>query len=121
MHKVIAFTITIAVVYLMCNTAVSANAKTEISPETAEQVLLRLLFHPAYDAIEDYYGEPRQYWKDSILSIREVPDSPYYEVVMKAETFYGPHNPPYGIEIMTFYVSYGNVELKSFEHKDDPN
>lgn len=105
----------------MFNTAVSADTKNEISPETTEQVLLRLLFHPAHDAIEEYYGEPRQFWKDSILSIQKVPDTPYYEVVMQAETFYGPHNPPYGIETMTFNVSYGNVELKGFEHKGEPD
>jgi len=104
----------------MLNAAASATTKNEISSEATEQVLLRLLYHPAFDAIKEYYGEPRQYWKDSILSIQKVPDTTYYEVVMQAETFYGPHNPPYGIETMTFYVSYGDVELKNFEHQDEP-
>jgi hypothetical protein len=102
------------------NAAASAATQVETATETTEQVLLRLLFYPAHDAIEEYYGEPRQYWRDSILSVQKVPDTPYYEVIMQAETFYGPHNPPYGIETMTFYVSYGNVELKSFEHQDEP-
>lgn len=115
MRKAIAFTISIAAFFLMLNAA--ASATSEMSAEATEQVLLRLLFHPAHEAIEEYYGEPKQYWHGSILSIKKIPDTPYYEVVMQAETFHGPHNPPYGIETMTFYVRYGNIELKKFEHQ----
>jgi len=104
----------------MLSTAVSAATKNEMSSDAAEQVLLRLLFYPAFNAIEKYYGEPRRFWKDNILSIQIVPDTPYYEVVMQVEIFCGPHNPPYGIETMTFYVSYGYVELEGFEHQDEP-
>ncbi|MEA4964604.1 MAG: DUF3888 domain-containing protein [Oscillospiraceae bacterium] len=119
MRKAIAITITIAAVCILFPTAVSAETKTECSSE--EQVLLRLLYDPAYDAIEEYYGEPRQYWQDRILRVRKVPDTPYYEVVMQAETFDGLHNPPYGMETMTFYVSYGDVILKSYEHREEPD
>lgn len=87
-------------------------------PEVMEQTILRLLFTPVYDAIKDYYGEPRQYWQDKLLSIQKVPNGPYYEAVMQVETFFGPHNPPYGLETLTFYISYGKVELKSFIHAD---
>lgn len=104
----------------MLNAAASAATEVETATEPTEQVLLRLLFYPAHDAIKEYYGEPRQYWRDSILSVQKVPDTPYYEVIMQVETFYGPHNPPYGIETITFYVSYGHVELKNFEHQDEP-
>jgi hypothetical protein len=119
-RKAIAFTITIAAVCFMLNTVVSAATINGISSEDYERVLLRLLSDAAHDAIEKYYGEPRQYLDDTILSIRTIPDTSYYEVVMQAETFYGPHNPPYGIETMTFYISYGKVELKKYEHQDKP-
>lgn len=104
----------------MLNAAVSTATEVETPTETTEQVLLRLLFNPAHDAMEEYYGESRQYWRDSILSVQKVPDTPYYEVIMQAETFHGAHNPPYGLETMTFYVSYGNVELKNYKHQDKP-
>ncbi len=84
-----------------------------------EQVILRLLFEHVYEAIRDYYGEPRQYWRDELVSVCKVLGGPYYEVVMQVETFFGPHNPPYGIETMTFYISYGKVELRSFVHQDE--
>ena len=115
MQKATSLPVPLAVVGLIFATAVSAGAndKThEMSSEAANQTLLRLLFDPAYNAIKDYYGEPRQYWEDEILSVQEVPTSEYYEVVLQVETFYGPHNPPYGIETMTFYVSYSKVELE---------
>lgn len=123
MRKAAAFLLAILIVFPeLTLSAYAASAVTEVScpSDAAEQTLLRLLFQPVHDAIEAYYGEPRQFWNDKILSVQQVPNSPYYEVVLQAETFYGPHNPPYGIETMTFYVKYGSVELKKFEHQDDP-
>jgi len=119
MRKFTTFLIMVATVCLISVTTTSAETKKEISLDATVQTLLRLLSEPARDAIEDYYGEPRQYWKDNIISVQKVPNSSYYEVVMQVETFYGPHNPPYGIETMTFYVSYGEVMLKKFEHKGE--
>ena len=101
--------------------SVSANASGAEQPcVEAKETILRLLAHPVQQAITDYYGESRQYWNDEILAIKMVPRTPYYEVVVRVETFYGPHNPPYGIETISFYVSYGSVELKTFQHEDEP-
>lgn len=119
MRKAAAFFLAILIICPRLLSPVSAATEDTRSSEAAEQTLLRLLFQPAHDAIEAYYGAPRQYWRDKILCVQKVPDSPYYEVVLQAETFYGPHNPPYGIETMTFYVKYGSVELKKFEHRGD--
>lgn len=98
---------------------VFAKGSSEKSEEAMEQTILRLLSDPAFDAIQDYYGEPRQYWKDKLLSVQKAPNTSGYQVVMQVETFYGPHNPPYGIETMTFSIRYGEVELKSFKHQDE--
>ncbi len=119
MRKFAALVIIVAAVCLISIATTSADTKKEISLEDTEQTLLRLLSEPAQDAIKEYYGELRQYWRDEIISVQKVPNSYYYEVVMQVETFYGPHNPPYGIETMTFYVSYGEVVLKKFEHQDE--
>lgn len=120
MRKVTAFIAAMAAFALIFATSASSETQTEISSEASEQVILRLLFEPASDAIKNYYEEPRQYWRDKLLRVQRAPDLPYYEVVMQVETFYDPHNPPYGIETMTFYISYGKVELKEFEHQDEP-
>lgn len=46
----------------------------------------------------------------------------YYEVVIRVETFYGAHNPPYGLETMTFYVGpLDAVRLVNFDHQDEPD
>ena len=119
MRKFTALVITFVTVCLMSVTTTSAETKKEISLDASEQTLLRLLSGPVRNAIEDYYGEPRQYWNDEIISVQKVPNSYYYEVVMQVETFNGPHNPPYGIETMTFYISYGEVILKRFEHQGE--
>lgn len=121
MRKITILATAITVVGLMFTTAISAESQHKISSEIAEQTLLRLLYNPAREAIKEYYGEPRQYWREKILSARRVPNSAYYEVVMQAETFYGPHNPPYGIETMTFYIVPGEVTLHQFEHQDEPD
>lgn len=84
-----------------------------------EQVVIRLLADDAQEAVKEYYGERRQYMNDELLSVKKVPGTPYYAAVLRVETFYGPHNPPYGIETMTFYISYIGVELRGFEHQDD--
>ena len=119
MRKAIVLSITAAIVSLMFATSVFAKTQNEISCEDTEQVLLRLLYAPAQEAIAEYYGEPRQYWEGKILSVQK--GAPYYEVVMQVETFYGPHNPPYGIETMTFGIAAGKVKLQKFEHQDEPN
>ena len=87
-----------------------------------EQVILRLLHQPVKEAVNDYYDGPRQHWRQEVLSVQKFPQSPYYEVVIRVETFYGPHNPPYGLETMTFYVGpLDEVQLVNFEHRDEPD
>jgi len=107
-----------ATVLLSTATAVSGASKEPF--DAVEQVILRLLYQPTAAAVEDYYGERRQYWRQEILTVQKVPESPYYEVVIQVETFHGAHNPPYGLETMTFYVGpLDEVQLISFDHQDE--
>ena len=94
----------------------------ELPQDAAEQVILRLLHQPVREAVNDYYDEPRQYWREEVLNVQKVPQSPYYEAVIRVETFYGPHNPPYGLETMTFYGGpFDAVQLVKFDYQDEPN
>ncbi len=96
-------------------------ATGELSQERSnagDQVILRLLYQPTAAAVEEYYGEHRQYWRQEVLNVQKVPESPYYEVVIRVETFHGAHNPPYGLETMTFYIGpLDNVRLVKFDHQ----
>ena len=107
---------------ILLSTSAAAQSKSELPQDAMEQVILRLLHQPVKEAVNDYYDGPRQYWRQEVLSVQKVPQSPYYEVVIRVETFYGPHNPPYGLETMTFHVGpLDAVQLVNFDHKDEPD
>ena len=111
-----------AAVAILLSTGAAAQSKSELPQDAMEQVILRLLHQPVKEAVNDYYNEPRQYWEQEVLSVQKVPQSPYYEVVIRVETFYGAHNPPYGLETMTFYVGpLDAVRLVNFDHQDEPD
>lgn len=109
----------VAVVVLLSTGAATPELSQERADAT-EQIILRLMYQPTVAAIEDYYGEHRQYWRQEILNVQKVPESPYYEVVIQVETFHGAHNPPYGLETMTFYIGPLNeVQLVRFDHQEE--
>lgn len=74
----------------------------ELPQDAAEQAILRFLNQPVREAVNDYYDGSRQYWREEVFSTQKIAQSPYYEVVIRVETFNGPHNPPYGVKTMTF-------------------
>lgn len=119
--KIFAIGIIIAAAALLSMGAAATDSQEKQS-SAAEQVILRLLHQPTAMAVEDYYGECRQYWCQEILNVQKVPESPYYEVIIQLETFIGAHNPPYGLDTITFYVgSLDTVQLISFDHQDEPD
>lgn len=101
-------------------TGAAAEEEPQGLSAAAEQVILRLLHQPTTAAVEEYYGGHRQYWRQEVLNVQKVPESPYYEVVIQVETFYGAHNPPYGLETLTFYIGpLDNIQLASFVHQTE--
>ena len=120
MRRIIALTIGIIMLgFIMVTKATAVDSKKEVSVDAAEQVILDLLYQPTAEAVAEYYGEPTQFWHPEILSIRKVSDSRSHEVVIQVETFQGPHNPPYGLETITFYVSpTGQPLLVRYDHRD---
>lgn len=100
------------------STGAAAEKSLQKQSDAAEQVILRLLYHPTVAAVEEYYGERRQYWRQKIIDVQKLPESPYYKVIIQVETFHGVHNPPYGLETMTFYIGpLDNVQLVNFDHR----
>ena len=106
--------------FIMVTTATAVDSRKAISADAAEQVILDLLYQPTAAAVAEYYGEPTQFWHPEILSIQKGSVSQDHEVVIQVETFQGPHNPPYGLETMTFYVGpTGLPQLAHYEHRDE--
>lgn len=90
------------------------------SSEAMEQAILALLTDETFEAVQDYYGEPKQYMDPTLLSLKKISEYPdCFEAVIQVESFYGPHNPPYGIETITFHIQYDKVTLVNFQHQDD--
>lgn len=121
MRKIAAIAIAIfAVMSILLSANAAADSSKEISEDISEKLILRLLHQPTVSAVDTYYGEHRQYWQQELLSVQKIPQSPYYEVIIQVETFCGAHNPPYGIEAMTFHVGIsGEAQLVSFDHQDE--
>lgn len=120
MRKLKTFSIGVmAVAAVLLSTGAATQELSQERSDAEDQVILRLLYQPTATAVEDFYGEHRQYWRQEILNVQKVPESPYYEVVIRVETFHGAHNPPYGLETMTFYIGpLDKVQLINFEHQD---
>ena len=103
---------------VLLSTGATTEEPLQKRSDAAEQVILRLLYHPTAEAIEEYYGECRQYWRQEVIDVQKIPESPYYKVIIQVETFHGAHNPPYGLETMTFYIGpLDNVQLVNFDHQ----
>lgn len=81
--------------------------------------LLSLLDPYISDAVDKYYGYPKQYdlWDAKILNIRKTSESLEYEITVKVETFTGPHNPPRGIETVTILTSPMGTKVINFKHE----
>lgn len=110
----------IAVATVLLSTGAAAGEQSQERSDAEDQIVLRLMHQPIALAVEDYYGEHRQYWQQEVTDVQKVPESPYYKVVIQVETFHGAHNPPYGLETMTFYIGPLNqVQLISFDHQDE--
>lgn len=123
MRKFMIFSIGfIAATTILLSTGFATAELPQKQPSAEEQVILRLLSQPISAAVEEYCGGFRQYWRQEVLKVQKVPESPYYEVVIRVETFYGAHNPPYGLETMTFNIGpLDHVQLVSFDHQAEPD
>lgn len=121
MKKVAVFAVGIIVsASILLSVNAASNSQKEISEDVSEQIILRLLNQSITAAVDDYYGEHRQYWQQNLFSLQKLPQSPYYEVTIQVETFYGAHNPPYGIETMVFHIGiFGEIQLVDFDHQDE--
>lgn len=115
------FVLAITAVTVFCLTASllpTGGSSSAIDCAAAEQTILRLMSDPVQDAVETYYSGPRGIWKRQLLSVQKSSVPSRYEVVIRVETFYGPHNPPWALDTMTFQVDYGGrTELEKFDHQ----
>ena len=102
----------------------SENIACSDKPNPSDSVLAILLSPYIDQAIQQHFGEPMQYalYDAKVESIAAVGSDFVYKVVISVPTFYGPHNPPYGLETLTFIIKPGgSVILDAYKHTDLPN
>jgi hypothetical protein len=91
------------------------------SPEKLQTDLLLSIFSPyVATAIENYYGEPRQFdlWNAKILNIKRLKKGSFnFEIIISVKTFKGAHNPPYGLETTTIRVDDLGIHVIDFNHQ----
>ncbi|HDX9579719.1 TPA: DUF3888 domain-containing protein [Bacillus pseudomycoides] len=92
-----------------------------VPKELLKEVLIERLVEYIGDAVKNYYGESRLWYRgnEKILSIEKDEENFEFYVLVQVITFKGAHNPPYGEETMRFRVKGGGeVQLLDFKHRD---
>ncbi|MEH6891226.1 DUF3888 domain-containing protein [Bacillus sp. JJ864] len=92
-----------------------------VPKELLKEVLIERLVEYIGDAVKNYYGEGRLWYRGSekILTIEKDKVNFEFYVTVQVITFKGAHNPPYGEETMTFRVKGGGeVQLMDYKHRD---
>ena len=56
---------------VVLSTGAVAEESLQKRSDAAKQVILRLLYHPTAAAVEEYYGERRQYWRQEVIDLRK--------------------------------------------------
>ncbi|KRU25951.1 hypothetical protein VT91_12150 [Clostridium sporogenes] len=99
----------------------STITENESQKKLENDLILRVFSPYIAKAIENYYGEPRQFdlWDAKIINLKRLePGSFNFEIKISVTTFKGPHNPPYGLETVTIKVDDSGTHVVNFNHKD---
>ena len=99
-------------------TVESSNVR---DPAAMEDVIFLYMSGSIYNAMENYYKEPRQYYKPVLLSVSRLPNSCIYEIIYSFQTFTGAHNLPFGKDTVTFWVYNGGIWVKEYKHIKIPD
>ena len=91
----------------------------EAKKEFLERQVMISLSPQIHEAVNKYYGELRGYDLEKIIDVKAI-EFLEYEIKIQISTFVGPHNPPYGLDVVT--VRYRNLcdgKVVNYEHKTD--
>lgn len=102
---------------------VSKLSDKKVTHNETNSVIALLLYSQIDDAIQKYFGEPIQFalYDAEVTDVTQIGNSFSYTVTIAVPTFHGAHNPPYGLEILTFTISPAGITLESYTHKSLPD
>lgn len=116
---------------LMINSVSLYTDVTYADPESIQEhdykaIALTMLNPYIYREITNYYQENHKpvpsygLYDIHVLELKRRTKGGYnFRTVLEVRTFYGPHNPPYGKEIITFEIDPTNVTMVSYVHTND--
>jgi hypothetical protein len=108
----------------IANATTSTDIKIQVAPteEVLKDSLFALLYPYVSEAVGNYYGERKQFWKEKIIDIRELHEIQgrfHFLVKVQLETFEHSHNPPYGQDLINIKVELGGSTVIDYIHKGD--
>ncbi|NOU73730.1 DUF3888 domain-containing protein [Paenibacillus sp. LMG 31458] len=104
----------------IANATTSTNIAIQQAPseEVLEDLQFAMLFPYVIEAVDSYYGERKQFWKQKIIDIREQ-GRYHFLVKVQLETFQHSHGPSFGQDLITFRVDLGKATVTDYNHKGD--
>ncbi|TNO98612.1 DUF3888 domain-containing protein [Bacillus sp. CD3-1a] len=87
-----------------------------------KEVVINLLLEPISKEVENYYKEPKLWYRGSekILEIKTDKTNNIFYVTVQIQTFEGAHNPPYGEDTIIFRIKGNDVKTIRYKHRDIP-
>ncbi|APO45767.1 hypothetical protein BS614_18225 [Paenibacillus xylanexedens] len=121
----------LAAITLMLNSVFLSTDVTYADPESVQEenykALALTIFNPYISReITSYYQANHMpvpsygLYDIHVLELKRRIQGGYnFRTVLEVRTFYGPHNPPYGKEIITFEIDPANVTMVNYVHTND--
>lgn len=120
--KLISKAMITVLIVLVISFGITSKAAGDVNPDPYQRIVITMLYPNIDKAINAYYGETiRGYdlYNSKISNLESLYGWSNFNVTVNVETFYGAHNPPRALEIMTFHVTLGKEPtLIKYEHKD---
>ncbi|MFX3649793.1 MAG: DUF3888 domain-containing protein [Paenibacillus sp.] len=119
-----AITLIINSAYL--NTDVTYAVPESVQEENYKPLALTMLNPYISREIISYYQDKHMpipsygLYDIHVLDLKRLTLGGYkFRIALEIRTFYGPHNPPYGKEIITFEIDTTNVTMVNYVHTND--
>lgn len=125
------FLLILAAIILMINSVSLHTDVTYADPESVQEddykaIALTMLNPYIAREIISYYQENHKpvpsygLYDIHVLELKRRTQGGYnFRTVLEVRTFYGPHNPPHGKEIITFEIDTANVTMVNYVHTND--
>jgi Protein of unknown function (DUF3888) len=98
----------------------SFNGNLAADSNLEESLILELLTPYVEDAIEEFYGQTRNYEQEEIVELKQLEDCQgCFLATIEVRTEIQSQNPPYVIDQITIDVRNGNVTVVDYVHKSE--